>query len=120
MSARALAAAGFVAFAPDLYHGIVTDQIPEAEALVAALSGNEAEVTSDLATSVAFLQKHARADTSRVAVMEFSLGTSYALDLPVTDPDEIDSVVTFYGTGAGDFSGSQADYLVLLHHCPES
>ena len=41
----------------------------------------------------------------------FSLGAYFALDLSVTAPELISSVVVFYGTGVNDFSGSRADYL---------
>ncbi len=41
----------------------------------------------------------------------FSLGAYYALDLAASDPDRIRTVVLFYGTGGGDFSGSNAAYL---------
>ena len=41
----------------------------------------------------------------------FSLGAYYALDLSVTDPEHIRSVVIFYGTGGGDWGSSRAAYL---------
>lgn len=50
-----LAQAGFTAFAPDLYHGDVTDSIAEAEALGATLDENVDRARNDLATAVAFL-----------------------------------------------------------------
>ena len=46
-----------------------------------------------------------------LAVIGFSLGAYYALDLAATDPEHIRSVVLFYGTGSGDFSSSRAAYL---------
>ncbi|MEZ4726434.1 MAG: dienelactone hydrolase family protein [Caldilineaceae bacterium] len=45
------------------------------------------------------------------AVIGFSLGAYYALDLAAADPDRIRSVVLFYGTGGGDFSTASAAYL---------
>ena len=41
----------------------------------------------------------------------FSLGAYYALDLSVTAPEHIRSVVIFYGTRPGDYSSSKAAYL---------
>ena len=41
----------------------------------------------------------------------FSLGAYYALDLSVTAPEHIRSVVIFYGTWPGDYSSSKAAYL---------
>ena len=46
-----------------------------------------------------------------LAVIGFSLGAYYALDLAAADPEHIRSVVLFYGTGGGDFSSSRAAYL---------
>lgn len=108
---KRLAESGFVAFAPDLYHGQVTDQIAEAETLGAALDGNVNQARADLAEATTFLKEHAGSDDSSLAVIGFSLGAYYALDLSVTAPDTIRSVVLFYGTGPGDFSSAQANYL---------
>jgi carboxymethylenebutenolidase len=107
-----LAGSGFVAFAPDLYHGKVTDQIAEAETLAAALNADGGEQASaDLATALQFLKEHATEDGSGIAVIGFSLGAYFALDLSVTAPDTIRSVVIFYGTGPVDYSNAKADYL---------
>ena len=46
-----------------------------------------------------------------LAVIGFSLGANYALDLSNADPEHIRSVVVCYGTGGDDFSNSKADYL---------
>ena len=46
-----------------------------------------------------------------LAVIGFSLGAYYALDLAAADPEHIRSVVIFYGTGGGDYSNSRAAYL---------
>jgi carboxymethylenebutenolidase len=44
-------------------------------------------------------------------VIGFSLGAYFALDLSVTDPEHIRSVVIFYGTRPGDYRSSRAAYL---------
>src|SRR5215813_5741746 len=106
---KRLADSGFVAFAPDLYHGKVTDQIAEAETLVAALNRNADQASVELVDATRFLKE--RAGDSGVAVVGFSLGAAYALDLSVNAPDSIRSVVIFYGTGSADFSKSKAEYL---------
>ncbi len=41
----------------------------------------------------------------------FSLGAYYALNAASTDPEHIQSVVLFYGTGGMDHSNSRATYL---------
>jgi len=106
-----LAAAGFVAFAPDLYHGKVADTIADAEALGSALDSNFLQAKAEIAEATMFLVDRAGDANRGVAVIGFSLGAYYALDLAAADPDHIDSVVLFYGTGGGDFSHSKAAYL---------
>ena len=106
-----LAEAGFVAFAPDLYHGKVADTIPDAEALGQALDGNHVQAKAEIANAVLFLNERSDPSDRGLAVIGFSLGAYYALDLAATDSEHIRSVVIFYGTGGGDFSHSQAAYL---------
>lgn len=110
-----LAEAGFVAFAPDLYHGKVTDTIEGAESLSSALDSERAK--ADLTAAVAFLAEHesqispAGGEDKNIAVIGFSLGASYALYLSNADPRRISSVVIFYGTRPGDYNRSRAMYL---------
>lgn len=106
---RRLADAGFVAFAPDLYHGKVADTIADAETLASALDANQAR--ADIAEATRFLTERAGQAGRGLAVVGFSLGAYYALDLSVTDPDRVRSVVVFYGTRGGDYSSSKATYL---------
>ncbi len=106
-----LAASGFVAFAPDLYHGKIADNIADAEALVKVLNTNQLQAEADIAAATTFLYERARQGDGGLAVIGFSLGANYALDLAEHDPEHIRSVVLFYGTGGDDFSNSKAAYL---------
>jgi len=106
-----LAESGFVAFAPDLYHGKVADTIPDAEALGKALDSNHLQAKAEIVEAVRYLNERAGQADRGLAVIGFSLGAYYALDLSNADPEHIRSVVIFYGTGADEFSGSKADYL---------
>jgi carboxymethylenebutenolidase len=106
-----LAQAGFVAFAPDLYHGQVADTIAGAEALVKVLNANQLQANADIAQATAFLNEYVGPSDRGLAVIGFSLGANFALDLSNADSVHIRSVVLFYGTGAEDFSQSQAAYL---------
>jgi len=106
---RRLADAGFVTFAPDLYHGQVTDTIAGAEALSGALDPDQAR--ADLAAAVTFLGERGGRAGRGLAVIGFSLGAFFALDLSTADPERIRSVVIFYGTGPGDYGVSKASYL---------
>jgi carboxymethylenebutenolidase len=106
-----LAESGFVAFAPDLYHGKVADTIAAAEALGSALDKNFEQASTEIAAAAAFLNERAEPSGQGLAVIAFSLGVYYAMDLSITAPDLIRAVVIFYGTGEGDFSRSKAAYL---------
>jgi carboxymethylenebutenolidase len=106
-----LADSGFVAFAPDLYHGKVADNIADAERLGNALDTNHNQAKAEIAEATRFLQERAGQVDRSLAVIGFSLGAHYALDLAVAEPERIDSVVIFYGTGGGDYSRSRATYL---------
>ena len=46
-----------------------------------------------------------------LAVIGFSLGAYYALDLSAADPQHIHSIIVFLGTGLADFSAASAAYL---------
>ena len=110
-----LAEAGFVVFAPDLYHGKVADTIDGAESLSNAINPERAK--SDMAAAVAFLVEHesqvnpAGGEDKNIAVVGFSLGASYALYLSDVDPRRISAAVIFYGTRPGDYNRSRAVYL---------
>jgi carboxymethylenebutenolidase len=106
-----LAESGFVAFAPDLYHGKVADTIADAETLGKALDANHLQAKADIAEATMFLNERVGQADSGLTVIGFSLGAYYALDLSNADPEHIRSAVIFYGTGADDFSNSKADYL---------
>ncbi len=106
-----LAESGFVAFAPDLYHGKVADNIADAETLGKALDTNYLQAKADIADATMFLNERVGQADRGLAVIGFSLGAYYALDLAAADPEHIRSVVIFYGTRAGDYSSSRAAYL---------
>jgi len=104
-----LARSGFVAFAPDLYHGKVTDTIAGAEELRDALDADRAK--TEIVQAAQFMVERTAPKENGLAVIGFSLGAYFALDLSVTHPQLVNSVVVFYGTGPRDFSSSKASYL---------
>jgi carboxymethylenebutenolidase len=106
-----LAEAGFIAFAPDLYHGKVADSISDAESLGASLDATYLRAKAEIADAAMFLHDRAGRDDRGLAVIALSLGVYYALDLAAADPERIRSVVLFYGTGDDDYSNSRAAYL---------
>jgi len=108
---RRLADAGFVAFAPDLYHGKVAETIAEAESLGSALDAQYEQARAEIATAAQFLSEHAGQAKGDVAVIGFSLGAFYALDLSAGAADQVAAVVLFYGTGPADFTKANANFL---------
>ncbi|MCL4832725.1 MAG: dienelactone hydrolase family protein [Caldilineaceae bacterium] len=109
-----LAEAGFVAFAPDLYHGKVAKTIAEAEILGGTVDANFLQAKTEIAEAAQFLHEQAAPSDRGLAVIGFSLGAFFALALAAETPAHIDSVVLFYGsegTMGSDFSASRADYL---------
>jgi carboxymethylenebutenolidase len=106
-----LAQAGFVAFAPDLYHGRVATTIADAESLGKALDARHRDAKAEIAQAAAFLVQRASRGEHGLAVIGFSLGAYYALDLSAAQPEQIRAVVLFYGTGDDDFTRAKAAYL---------
>jgi len=107
-----LAQEGFVALAPDLYHGKTTTSVEEAAALGSALDQDEERVRGDIAGTMQFLRQHNTNSHSKLAFIGFSLGGAYALDTSVNRAEETGAVVTFYATYPGlDYSGAKAAYL---------
>jgi carboxymethylenebutenolidase len=109
-----LAESGFVVFAPDLYHGQVADTIADAEILGKALDTNHLQAKAEIAEATLFLNERVGQANRGMAVIGFSLGAYYALDLSAADPEHIRSAVVFYGTQGdffSDFSSSKAAYL---------
>ena len=105
-----LAEAGFVAFAPDLYHGKVAETIPDAEALAKALDANYEQAKAEIREAATFLES-VPATRPRPGGDRLLAGRILCAGSLVDRPRGHPRVVIFYGTGSGDFSGSQAAYL---------
>ncbi len=111
-----LAEAGFVALAPDLYHGKTAATVEEAKALAKALNQDEERVRGDIAGAVQVLRQHHATKLAngrgKLALVGFSLGGAYAFDTSVTLAEEIAAVATFYATYPGlDYGRAKAAYL---------
>jgi carboxymethylenebutenolidase len=105
---KRLAAEGFVAFAPDLYHGQIAQTIDEATQLRSKLKQKTA--FDEILTAAEYLSS-LEAVNKAVGVVGFSLGARFALELSVAKPEIIRSVVTFYGNCGLNYSSAQAAYL---------
>jgi dienelactone hydrolase len=76
-----------------------------------SLDTNHLQAKAEIADATVFLNERVGQADRGLAVIGFSLGAYYALDLAAADPEHIRSVVIFYGTGDGDYSNSRAAYL---------
>ncbi|AKT35936.1 protein usf [Chondromyces crocatus] len=106
-----LAAAGFIALAPDLYHGQVTRDAEEAGRLMTAL--DKPRALGEIAAAVQHVTTLPRSN-GRVGVMGFCMGGAFAFAAAATVP-ELGAVVPFYGipTPAPDYTTVRAP--VLAH-----
>src|SRR5512144_1064561 len=71
-----LAESGFVAFAPDLYHGKVADNVVDAETLSKAVDANFAQTKAEVIEAAMFLSERVGQADRGLAVIGFSLGAS--------------------------------------------
>ena len=106
---RRLAEAGFIVFAPDLYGGKTAETIPEAEALRDSFDHEKAR--TEVAKAAKWIFGQYGKKRKGLAVIGFSLGAYFALDLSCTEPETVDLVTIFYGTGPADYSKSRSSYL---------
>jgi carboxymethylenebutenolidase len=87
------AAEGFLALAPDLYHGETTTEPDEAGKLMMAM--NLEQAAKDMSGAVDEIA--ALANGTRVGVTGFCMGGGLALMLATLRPDHVNACVTWYG-----------------------
>lgn len=87
------AAAGFVAVAPDLYHGASATEPDGAGKLMMAL--NLAEAGKDMSGAIDLLQQ--RTGSTKVGVVGFCMGGGLSLVAACQRPDAVAAVAPFYG-----------------------
>lgn len=109
---QALAAAGFNAFAPDLYHGLVVDQIEAAEAAADAVDHAAAQTT--LVAAATWLAGNSGAGQDGVAAVGFSLGAFLGQGLTITQPHCLHSLISYYAARADDYQPALARYQAHL------
>lgn len=90
------AAAGYLALAPDLFHGKSTTEPDEAGKLMMAMKMDDA--AKDMAGAVDYLKSHA-ACTGNIGSVGFCLGGGLSLYLATLRP--LDACVVYYGTLPG-------------------
>ncbi len=97
-----LAAAGFVALAPDLYHGQLAGhtEMDKAAAMMSSLPPERA--ARDMSSAVDYLADHDATTSDGIGVMGFCMGGLLTFILAALRPDRIVAAVPFYGFPQGD------------------
>jgi carboxymethylenebutenolidase len=97
-----LAAAGFVALAPDLYHGQLAahDEMDKASQLMQQLPPDRA--ARDMSGAVDYLASHKSVTGDGIGVVGFCMGGMLAFIIATNRPDKVKAVVPFYGFPQGD------------------
>ncbi|MEO8355373.1 MAG: dienelactone hydrolase family protein [Chloroflexota bacterium] len=97
-----LASEGFVAFAPDLNDGRVAQTVDEAKQI---MSETESERQQAVAGAlVGFRRGRPEVRKEPLALIGFSMGAAWSLEVASRHPQDIRKVVLFYGVGDPDFS----------------
>jgi carboxymethylenebutenolidase len=104
-----LAGLGFVAYAPDLYHGPTASTIPEATRLEAALEASN--VRRDLLAAVDGLVREPGVKDHALGLLGFSLGAYHGLWLACERGRDFGGVVVYYGTRNAEYGKAGAAFL---------
>lgn len=107
---RRFAQEGFVALAPDLYHGVVVSEPDEARKLVMELDMDEA--VREIQHAIAFLLQQESVAGPRVGIVGFCMGGRLALRTALIEPN-LGAVVAFYGTPLAPEEVSQVKAPIL-------
>lgn len=102
---RRFADVGYIALAPDLYHGVVTTEPDDARKQLMALDMPNA--LREIAGAVAYLKNHARVSPKRIGVVGFCMGGALTLHAAANIAD-VGAGVAFYGgrpPEASEFAG---------------
>ena len=106
-----LAGEGFVALAPDLYHGVTTEEPDEAGKLMMAMKMDQA--ARDMSGAIEYLVGLEAATGDRVGFVGYCMGGGLSLFLASLEP-QIGACVVYYGVLPGaqpDLSQVQASVL---------
>src|SRR5262245_23272202 len=96
-----LAAAGFVALAPDLYHGELAEhtEMDKASKLMQAMPPDRA--ARDMSGAVDFLAGHQAVTSDGIGVVGLCMGGMLALIIGTNRSDKVRAIVPFYGFPQG-------------------
>ena len=99
--AERLGTAGFVALAPDLYHGQLAghDEMDKASHLMQSLPPDRAG--RDMSGAVDYLASHTAVTSAGIGVVGFCMGGMLSFIIAANRPDKVKAVVPFYGFPQG-------------------
>ncbi|HEX8254920.1 MAG TPA: dienelactone hydrolase family protein [Thermoanaerobaculia bacterium] len=89
------AAAGFVALAPDLYHGKTTTSPNDAGKMLMELDAERA--VQEIAGAGTYLLSRPECSSTKYGVIGFCMGGALAQYAATKDPDHVGAAVSFYG-----------------------
>ena len=97
-----LGAAGFVALAPDLYHGALAghDEMDKAAQLMKSMPPDRAG--RDMSGAVDYLAGHPAVTSDGIGVVGFCMGGMLSFLIAANSPDAVKAVVPFYGFPQGE------------------
>jgi len=101
-----LAAEGFVALAPDLYHGKTVDEPDEAGKEMMALNLDKAG--KDMSGAVDYVRDRAANGANGIGVIGFCMGGGLSYVIACQRPDAVKAITPFYGVIA--WPGAEPDY----------
>jgi carboxymethylenebutenolidase len=101
--AERLGKAGFVALAPDLYHGELAahDEMDKAAHLMQSMPPDRAG--RDMSGAVDYLASHAAVTSKSIGVVGFCMGGMLSFIIAANRSDKVSAVVPFYGFPSGPF-----------------
>ncbi len=104
-----LAQEGFVAFAPDLHHGVLTSLRDEAQKIIDTQEVPAVKATAE--GGLLYLQSHPAVVGKKLGVIAFSMGAWFAMLLDSFSPEAFNAIVLFYGGSDADLSKTKARIL---------
>ena len=106
-----LASEGFVALAPDLYHGETTKEPDEASKKMMELRIEDAG--RDMAGAFDYLKEHESVQPKKIGSVGFCMGGALSIVLATLKP--VDACVSFYGIPVQPVDSSKISGALLLH-----
>lgn len=94
-----LAEAGFVALAPDIFHGEVLSYTDMERAMAKLPTLRDDQIMNEIGQSLDWLASHKTVDSKRLGIIGFCMGGRLAFLSNCRFPDRLHAAVGFYGSG---------------------